>query len=184
MIVSFTGAQSTGKTTLLKKCKEIYTDYEYVDEVTRLVKRNYNVNINEGGNDVTQLLIINQHIQNTFRQLQEGKRGVIMDRCIVDGLVYTTYLSVENKVSRWVAEYARNVFNLLIPHVDKVFYTWPGDVPLVDDGERSVDTEFRDKIITTFDLLFESYTDMMKDKLVILKGTVEERLNLIKETLC
>jgi predicted ATPase len=184
MIISFTGAQSTGKTTLLTKCKELYPDYEFVDEVTRLVKREYNVDINEGGTDITQLLIINQHIQNAFRHIPENKKGVIMDRCIVDGLVYTTYLAVEDKVSRWVAEYARNVFNLLINRVDKIFYTWPGDVPLVDDGERSANNEFRDKIITTFDLLFETYKDTMKDKLIILKGTVDERLNLIKETLC
>jgi thymidylate kinase len=184
MIISFTGAQSTGKTTLLTKCKELYPDYEFVDEVTRLVKRTYNVNINEGGNDITQLLIINQHIQNTFKQMSDNKKGIIMDRCIVDGLVYTTYLAVENKVSRWVAEYARNVFDILITRIDKIFYTWPGDVPLIDDGERSVNNEFRDKIINTFDLLFETYKDMTKDKLIILKGTVDERLNLIKETLC
>ena len=184
MIVSFTGAQSTGKTTLLKRCKEIYSDYEYIDEVTRLVKRSYNVNINEGGNDITQLLIINQHIQNTFRYVPEHRKGIIMDRCIVDGLVYTAYLAAENKVSRWVAEYARNVFDMLITRVDKVFYTWPGDVPLVDDGERSIDIDFRNKIIATFDLLFDSYAEKMKDKLIILRGTVDERLNLIKKTLC
>jgi nicotinamide riboside kinase len=184
MIISFTGAQSTGKTTLLTKCKELYPDYEFVDEVTRYVKREYNVNINEGGTDITQLLIINQHIQNAFRHIPENKKGVIMDRCIVDGLVYTVYLAAENKISRWVADYARNIFDLLITRVDKIFYTWPGDVPLVDDGERSINNEFRDKIITTFDLLFDTYNDNMKDKLVILKGTVDERLNLIKETLC
>jgi nicotinamide riboside kinase len=31
MRVSFTGAQSTGKTTLLNKCKEVYRDYKFVE---------------------------------------------------------------------------------------------------------------------------------------------------------
>ena len=35
MIYSFTGAQSTGKTTLLKLCKERHKNFKYVDEVTR-----------------------------------------------------------------------------------------------------------------------------------------------------
>ena len=39
MIVSFTGAQSTGKTTLLNILKEKNKDIKFVDEVTRRIKR-------------------------------------------------------------------------------------------------------------------------------------------------
>lgn len=185
MIISFTGAQSTGKTTLLNACKELYSDrYDFVDEVTRLVKREYNVPINESGTDLTQLLIINQHLQNTFKKYDEGKKGVIFDRCIVDGLVYTTYLTLEKQVSLWVGQYAREMFNVLLPRIDKIFYTWPDDVKLTDDGERSIDNEFREKIILIYNTLFESYKDELKDKVIVLKGTVEERMESIKINLC
>ena len=184
MIVSFTGAQSTGKTTLLNTCKEVYSDkFSFVDEVTRLVKRNYNVPINEEGTDITQLFIINTHIENAFK-VYDKPNGVILDRCIIDGLVYTGYLALEGKVSKWVFKYAKNVFNLLIPKVDKIFYTHPGDVELVADGERSVDLEFRKKIIDLFDLTFELYEEKLENKVVILKGTVEERMEQIKIHLC
>jgi|688.fasta_scaffold437642_3 thymidylate kinase len=184
MIVSFTGAQSTGKTTLLNACKEVYSDkFSFVDEVTRLVKRNYNVPINEEGTDITQLFIINTHIENAFK-VYDKPNGVILDRCIIDGLVYTGYLALEGKVSKWVFKYAKNVFNLLIPKVDKIFYTHPGDVELVADGERSVDLEFRKKIIDLFDLTFELYEEKLENKVVILKGTVEERMEQIKIHLC
>jgi len=184
MVVSFTGAQSTGKTTLLHKCKEVYSEqFSFVDEVTRLVKRNYNLPINEDGTDITQLFIINTHIENAFK-VYEKPRGVILDRCIVDGLVYTGYLALEGKVSKWVFKYAKNVFDLLIPKVDKIFYTNPGDVELVADGERSVDLEFRKKIIDLFELVFEMYDEKLKNKLVILKGTVEERMEQIKMNIC
>jgi len=185
MIISFTGAQSTGKTTLLNQCKDIYKDkYDFVDEVTRLVKREYNVPINEGGTDATQLLIINQHLHNTYKVKDPNKSGVILDRCIVDGLVYTTFLVLEKQVSPWVGDYAREVFKLIIPKIDKIFYTWPGDVKLVDDGERSISNDFRDKIILIFDTLFDSYKKDFENKLVILKGTVEERIDTIKINLC
>lgn len=184
MIVSFTGAQSTGKTTLLNECKKVYdNEFDFVDEVTRLVKRDYNVPINEEGTDITQLFIINTHIENAFKVYSKPK-GVILDRCIVDGLVYTGYLALEGKVSKWVFKYAKNVFNMLLPKVDKIFYTNPGDVELVADGERSVDLEFRRKIIDLFELVFELYDDKLKNKLVILKGTVEERMEQIKMNLC
>jgi thymidylate kinase len=184
MIVSFTGAQSTGKTTLLNLCKDIYKEeYSFVDEVTRLVKREYNVPINEEGTDITQLFILNTHIENAYKVYDKPK-GVILDRCIVDGLVYTGYLALEGKVSKWVLRYAKDVFNLLIPKVDKIFYTNPGDVELVADGERSVDLEFRRKIIDLFELVFELHRDKLEKKLIVLKGTVEERMEQIKMTLC
>ena len=185
MIISFTGAQSTGKTTLLNACKEQYgNSYDFVNEVTRLVKREYNVPINESGTDITQLLIINQHLHNTFKNYDPSKKGVIFDRCIVDGLVYTAYLVIEKKVSRWIGDYAREMFGVILPKIDKIFYTWPGDVSLIDDGERSINNDFREKIIMTYDALFDTYKDELNGKLVILKGTVEERMNTIKNNLC
>jgi len=185
MLVSFTGAQSTGKTTLLNKCKEIYGErFHFVDEVTRLVKRNYDVPINEQGTDLTQLLIINAHIENAFKKYDENKQGVILDRCIVDGIVYTGYLALEGKVSKWVFDYSRSVFDILMPKMDKIFYTWPYDVELVDDGERSVDKQFRERIIDVFNVLFETQRDVFTNKLIILQGTVEQRMEQIKIALC
>jgi len=185
MFYSFTGAQSTGKTTLLNLCKTHYSsDYHFVDEVTRLVKRNFNVPINEEGTDITQLFIINTHIENAFRIYEDPKKGVFLDRCIVDGLVYTGYLALEGKVSKWVFKYAKNVFKLLLPRIDKIFYTHPGDVELVADGERSTDLEFRRKIIDLFEMVFELYDDQLKNKLVTLKGSVEERMEQIKINIC
>ena len=65
MLVSFTGAQSTGKTTLLDVCaKAVLNDdvihqpvnhWVFVPEVTRMIKRTHNVDINEQGTDDTQL---------------------------------------------------------------------------------------------------------------------------------
>ena len=87
MRVSFTGAQSTGKTTLLNKCKEIYKDYKFVDEVTRYVRRTYDVKINEIGGTETQLYILAEHIKNHLRT----EENLMLDRCILDGYVYTKY---------------------------------------------------------------------------------------------
>ena len=69
MIFSFTGAQSTGKTTLLNRLHEKNGEYpfEFVPEVTRLIKRVYNVPINEDGGDLTQLLIMTEHVRNIYK---------------------------------------------------------------------------------------------------------------------
>jgi thymidylate kinase len=183
MIVSFSGVQSSGKTTLLKACKEIYSDrYEFVDEVTRLVRREFNVPINESGNGLTQCLITNKHIENILRP--RVKEGVILDRCILDGLCYTSYLHLEGNVPRWVFDYTKNVFERLVTQYDYIFYTDPYDVALVDDGERSTDVEFRNKMIETFEQVIVSYREILETKIVRLKGTVEERMEAIKIKLC
>jgi predicted ATPase len=184
MIVSFTGAQCTGKTTLLKACKELYSDrFDFIDEVTRLVKRQYGVQINEAGNDITQCLIINKHIENSL--MTSEKEGMILDRCILDGLCYTGYLYIEDKVSKWVMDYAKGIYFKLIDKLDYIVYPDPYDVELVDDGERSIDIDFRNKMIESFETIMSGpYGYSIKNKIVRVKGTVEERMEAIKLLLC
>ena len=57
--------------------------WTFIPEVTRLIKRQYGVNINEQGTDDTQLLILNQHLINTIQFKQNSfNEGVhyMMDR--------------------------------------------------------------------------------------------------------
>jgi len=108
--VTFTGPQCSGKTTLLKQMKQtsgIMDQYYYIDEVTRLVKREFSVAINEeGANDITQLLIINKELENLFKYKKEllwnGCRGVVHDRCLLDGYLYTDYFYEKKLVSQHV----------------------------------------------------------------------------------
>jgi len=178
MIISFTGAQSTGKSTLLNKCKEEFDDrFMYFPEITRSIRDKFGVKINEGGNDITQLLIISGHIENMIKGMSSEKH-CIFDRCVLDGLVYTEWLKNKSGVSSCVYESMVNVFSEYIDKVDIIFYTDPKDVELVYDGERSIDIDFRNEIINSF----EGYIKYCKQVLK-LSGTVEERMNVIKETL-
>lgn len=180
MRVSFTGAQSTGKTTLLNKCKEVYKDYKFVDEVTRYVRRTYDVKINEIGGTETQLYILAEHIKNHLKP----DKNLILDRCILDGYVYTKYQVVNGKVSEQVLHAFNGVFAVLFDKLDYIFYTDPSDVKLVDDGERSVDYKFRDDIIFLFeDLINYKMSPKNREKVIRLSGTVEERMKTIEEYL-
>lgn len=187
MIISFTGAQSTGKTTLLKKLIEKNGSYpfEFVPEVTRLIMREYEVPINEDGDDLTQMLIMTEHIRNLYRNRTDRLvRGVhqIYDRCAIDGIVYSHYLLQNQKISRDTFDACDLIYKRLKNKYDIIFYTSDKDVELVDDGERSVDTAFRSNIISLFDLYLDS-NNKGDYKLVKLEGSVEERLETIKRTL-
>ena len=183
MIVSFSGAQSTGKTTLLNKIRGLNPfDINYVDEVTRRIKRDFNLPINESGGDLTQTMIMSDHIANVYQKY--NLTDVILDRCALDGFVYTQWLYNKGKVSKEVLQWAKKIYNTLIGEYDVIFVTSPADVPLVDDGERSVDKKFREEIIDIFDM----YIDGMKiysegENVFVVEGTVEERLKYIKKVL-
>ena len=195
MIFSFTGAQSTGKTTLLKRLIEANKGvdnwnfpFEFVPEVTRLVRRQYEVSINEGGDDITQMLIMTEHIRNVYGgKTDRLLRGIhqIYDRCALDGVVYSHYLLDKGKISRTTYEACELIYKKLRNKYDVIFYTSPKDVELVDDGERSVDVHFREDIIDLFNLYLYSINKDNKDKprVILLEGTVEERLETIKSAL-
>ena len=185
MIFSFTGAQSTGKTTLLNhlhKCNGGYP-FEFVPEVTRLVMRDYEMPINENGGDLTQMLIMTEHVRNVYKNKADHLiRGVhqIFDRCALDGIVYSLWLRHNDKISRRCYDACDLIYEELKDKYDVIFYTDPGDVKLVDDGERSVDVKFRNDIINTFNIFLDKGYD---GKVVVLKGSVKERLETVKSTL-
>lgn len=176
MIISFTGAQSTGKSTLLNAVQSDtrFKNFNFVPEITRSLKRDYNLNINEDGDEFTQLMVINSHLQN---YLKFKDKDVVLDRCILDGLIYTTYQHLMKRVQYDTFAYSEHLFNMLIGKVDIIFYTEP-DIPLVDDGERSFNEVFRETIVNLFEEAIKHY----KINVVRLKGTVEERLEIIYNT--
>lgn len=178
MLISFSGAQSTGKTTLLNHLQERNSHIKFVPEVTRLVRREYNLPINEEGNNITQLMIISEHLRNAYR-LDVDTTSYILDRCSLDGIVYTYWLCQQNNVRLDTFSFAEMIFRETIKKYDVIFYTSPDDVKLIDDGERSVNTKFRDDIIKLFDM----YISGLNINVVTLRGTVEERLQTIKQTL-
>jgi nicotinamide riboside kinase len=186
MIFSFTGAQCTGKTTLLKHLYKENGDYPFtfIPEVTRLVSREYNMPINEGGGDLTQMLIMTEHVRNIYKNRADHLiRGIhqIFDRCALDGIVYSLWLLQEGKIGRACYDACELIWKNLKNKYDVIFYTCPDDVKLVDDGERSVDKRFREQIINIFNIYLERRD--FDAEVIELKGSVKDRLKTIRSTL-
>jgi len=188
MNITFTGPQCSGKTTLLKTMRSkggIFDKFFYIDEVTRRVRDECNIPINEeGANDITQLLIINEELKNLFTcgGMGDWCKGVVHDRCLLDGLVYTEYFYTKKLVGQSVWEQASRYWYKFYTKYDIIFYPNPHDVQLQDDGERSTDVEFRNGIIDKYENYYLNQFQW-KEKITILKGTVEERMEQIKITL-
>ena len=174
MRIGITGAQSVGKTTLLNalRSEKGLLGFTVCDEVTRRVK-GYGLPINEDGTDVTQQLIMQEHIVNVFMY-----ENMITDRTALDGLVYTSYLHRTGKVSIETLIKVRNIFKKVWPKYDYVFYIEP-EFGIVDDGIRSVDIKFRNEIAELFETIIE------KEKLSVIRvsGSVRTRVTTIIDLL-
>lgn len=177
MIISFSGPQSSGKSTLLNILEELSPSWDYIPEITRLVKREYDLPINEDGNDLTQTMIMCEHLRNAYTKRDNH---AILDRCSLDGVVYTHWLCDKGKINMGTYSHARYIFDNTIDKYDLIMYTSPEDVPIVDDGERSINIEFRNEIIE----LFEKYiSNLPVEKVLRINGNIQERVKQIQNVL-
>lgn len=186
MLIGFTGAQCTGKTTLLNLLELSLSEFgwNFVPEVTRKVMRE-GLSINEDGDNMTQLFILKEHLQN---HVVSNDENWILDRCILDGYVFTKWLYKQGTVDKWVLDYACALLSMLGNKLDYILYTEPDDIPIEDDGERSINVEFRNDIINIYEDLMNNSAatpgrDTWRNKIIRLSGSVDERMETIESIL-
>ena len=177
MLISFTGAQSSGKTTLLNHWNDCRNHWKVVPEVTRKLKRQgFEINDDSSNYIDTQIAILTDHLNNIF-SYSNIDMDTILDRCIVDGFIYTRYFRMEGKVDEFTDRMFTKMFKRYISKYDYVFYTSPYDVALISDGERSMSESFRNKIINLYEqLILNKYPNVF-----VLEGSVESRYNKMVE---
>lgn len=174
MKIAITGPQGSGKTTLLLKLKAALAladiEVKVLPEITRSIAE-MGFPINESGEDETQLMILATHIQNAL-----AKDDYIVDRCLLDGYVYSEFLFLQGKVSAYVAEYAYQILKRYFSKYDIVFYI-PNEFALEDDGCRSTAEEFRSGIADIFEsTLAKLKLAHLTDRVYELKGSVDDRV--------
>ena len=174
MRIGISGAQSVGKTTLLNalRSEKCFKDYYIRNEVTRSV-RDLGLHINESGSDTTQRLIMKEHIYNLVMF-----DDMITDRTALDGLVYTTWLYNNNKVSPECFAEVQRVFEKIIKMYDYIFYIAP-EFPIEDDGVRSASQEWQNDIVSLFNDVIVTYGVPV----IPVSGSVRERVNTILKTI-
>ena len=175
MLIALSGAQCTGKTTLLNALRaddKFKTQFTFVDEIVRTLQKT-GFKINEAGTDETQLVVMQEHIKNT--QLDGN---VLVDRCVLDCMAYTIWMWRHHKINRETYNKCFKMFLDNIMKYDIIFYLSP-EFDIIPDGTRSTNNTFRDEVVSIFEQLIENFSLTV----VRLTGTVEERLNAMKKIL-
>lgn len=181
MKIAISGAQSVGKTTLIEALTQDdrFKGFQVRGEITRTLQKQ-GLPINEEATLDTQLLILNEHIRNL---LLFPKESIILDRCLLDGIVYTKYfLSQEHLAfqehARWLDVYISSIADRYLPRYDYIFYIDP-EFDIEDDGVRSTSVVFRDTILS----LFEQYIEVYKAPIIKVTGSVQRRVEMIADIL-
>ena len=143
--VALVGASSTGKTTVYELLKNKLPKFEFINESTRTVG-SYGFPINEAGTSETQLAISSFHLEALLRP-----GNMILDRCYMDLLVYSKFME---KISVETYNYIEDTWNRVKGEYTHYVY-FPIEFESVDDGVRSVNEDWREKIDKEFQLLLD-----------------------------
>jgi nicotinamide riboside kinase len=180
-VISLTGAQSTGKSTILNTIHSEYGNLKalYFEESTRYLKKKFDFPINDESDsyDETQLAIANYHLDNLLKSYMQNSRICITDRCIVDCFVYSVYLYRHDKLRKRTLEYIHDLMTRYLPQYKWVLYADPTGIPLQNDGVRSINAEFRKEIIEIFEekIKIKTYSNV-----VLVTGSKKQRIEIVK----
>lgn len=176
MKIYLIGAQGTRKTTLLNEIKErklLPSDSILISEVARNLITQYKVEVNEKSTPAVQSWIFN-----IYQYLFIENSSFVSDRSLLDVLAYTknicpvTYQQQISLVRDFLWREKERRTNSL-------YFYLPIEFSIVEDGVRSIDTFYQKQI----DFSIRELVDYLNIPTIQLTGTVEQRINLFKETL-
>ncbi len=167
MKIGFCGTMSVGKTTLVNALKELpeFAEFEFATERSKYL-RDLGIPLN---NDST---LKGQTIFLAERCSELLKEKIITDRTIIDVMAFTRQAkSISIIDGDDYCDYAKR----FITEYDYLFYVSPEGVEMEDNGVRTTDIEYRDKIDKEIRMLLFQYAPMCHK----IKGTTEERIQQI-----
>ena len=170
MRIIFTGAQGTGKTTILNYFQG---KQPIITNVCRTLAKN-GVKINEMGDDESQATIFNKYCDLL------SQNDYISDRGLTDVMAYSKWLFEHGRLSEGEWKREQRIFKTFIKAYPAIYFYFPIEFRIEDDGVRSTDEDFRKEIDVN---ILKSLQDNPEIPGLTVHGSVEERLEFINRML-
>lgn len=172
MRIGLTGTMSVGKSTLAKALGETeeFKNHSVQTERSKYL-RDQGILLN------TDSTLKGQIVFAAERSIELMEENIITDRTIYDVCAFT----LSAKSIEWnTKEKFVNLMMQLRNEYDAVIYVSPEGVDVEDNGVRTTDAEYRDKIDFTIKEMLKEYPPK---RLIEVSGSTEKRINKIKEAL-
>lgn len=172
MRISFSGAQCTGKTTLLRALEGKLPDYKIQNESVRYLVKNYGFDI-EAANTDLQLALLQWQTMALY-----NNDNVLLDRSFIDSTAYMLYYHKRGnpEVPGGVYNYIMDIAEKLTKKVDLFVFLKP-EFELIEDGFRLIDKEQQAEITDIMESLFSKFG--VEDKLLIATGPLDDRVEQV-----
>jgi deoxyadenosine/deoxycytidine kinase len=172
MKIAFTGTHGTGKSTLLNKILEEYPQFQGQHENFSDAGKFFQDKLLETLNkDALQLFFYARHL---FRI--RANKHLVSDRAVLDALCYAKYEYKQGNLSEVMLNFLEEVSFELLEKYDCLFWLRP-EFELVGENKRPENVEFQ----TAIDKIFEEYMQRVTIPVIRLTGSVEERMQIIRE---
>jgi nicotinamide riboside kinase len=168
MKIGFCGTMSVGKTTLVNALKELpeFKDYHFRTERSKHLM-NLGIPLNTDSTLKGQLVFASE------RAAELMQEKIITDRTVIDVMAFC---DLSKSMEDHEKFYLNATLYYLVKEYDVLFYVSPEGVEIEDNGVRETNAEYR----TAVDEKIKSIVGMYRNDTVTIKGTVEERIEQVK----
>jgi GTPase SAR1 family protein len=174
MKIGFCGTMSVGKTTLVNALKNLpeFEGYEFSTERSKYL-RDLGIPLNTDSTIKGQIVFLAERASELMCE------NIITDRTVIDVMAFT---NLAQSIPYVVGIDFATVASPLLKEYDYLFYISPEGIEVEDNGVRTVDVEYRNKIDKEIKKLLLKYKYRPK-YYAELSGTTEERIEKIKQVI-
>ena len=159
MRIAFSGAQGTGKTTLLRDFLTCWPQYKTLNKSYRDIIKEKGLTHSSNTTEETQR-VIRDWMYEEFKKNSKDDR-VVYDRCLLDNLVYTLwmYRYIPGSISSTFVNESIDIMKESMRKLDIIFYIPANkcNFALEDDNFRDTNAEYRTQIDGIFKGLIDEY---------------------------
>jgi hypothetical protein len=156
MKIAVCGTSCIGKTTYIQDFLQTWKTYKNPEKTYRnSVDKTL---LNKSGTEESQKFILNALVDQAIEFSK--KDNVIFDRCVLDNLVYTTWLHLNDKVSEKFLDETRIIVRETLKLYDILFFipiTKVAPVEISEKETRETDSVYREEIDNIFKSFISSY---------------------------
>ena len=168
MKIGFCGTMSVGKTTLVNSLAKLP---EFKDYTSRTERSKHLMNLGIPLNMDSTLK--GQFIFAAERASELLCDKILTDRTVIDVMAFCDLSKSMDSAHKF---YLNATLTYLINEYDVLFYVSPEGVEIEDNGVRETNAEYR----TAIDNKIKSIVGMYRGNTITIKGTVEERIEQVK----